>query len=112
MAQKESILTEQKAIGSQKKIMSLPARLLAYGLVGRNQPRSLWYSSVGAGRRVGTAGPTPPPGVLTLAFGEQFFNLFFPKNLLFGGCLCRENGLFWEVVVPDPPPTTPKANQI
>ena len=44
----------------------------------------LWHSSVGAGRRVGTAGPTRGGGVPTLSFGEQFFD-FFPKKWLFLG---------------------------
>ena len=75
---------------------------------------SLWYSRVGEGRRVGTAGPTPWGGADPGFWGAIFLK-FSPKMAFFGDvCVekidffgkllkrkwtflgsCRENGLRW-----------------
>ena len=38
-------------------------------------------------------------GCRPLVLGSDFFEKNIPKNGFLGGCLCRENRLFWEVFV-------------
>ena len=80
--------------------LKIPSFLKRDATLRASNPHKSGFGIAGSARVGGSARrPSPPPGCRPWVLGSDFFEKISPKNGVLGGCLCRENRLFWEVVV-------------